>query len=162
MESAYLAMEPLRQLEGTVVVSGVSPIGTEGTLHLRGQANYQIPRTLTVASGKRLNLEIAAGSTSAVAAGTPFNTGLGVSLIVNGRLTNSQTLLLGGGSLQGIGITENVTNSLGVVSPGNSVGILTVRDYSQSSGGTLSIELAGGFENVSDQLALVTQPSVAL
>jgi autotransporter-associated beta strand protein len=64
-------------------------------------------------------------------------------LIINGTSTSSTTVN-SGATLGGTGtITGNVTNS-GTVSPGNSIGTLTINgNYTQTSAGTLALEVNG-------------------
>jgi autotransporter-associated beta strand protein len=65
----------------------------------------------------------------------------GGTLIINGTSTSSTTVE-SSATLGGIGaITGNVTNS-GTVSPGNSIGTLTIKgNYTQNPGGTLALEV---------------------
>ena len=63
-------------------------------------------------------------------------------LQVDGSIT-SNTFVNHGGTLAGTGtINGNVTNN-GTVSPGDAPGTLTVNSYTQMSGGTLLIDIAG-------------------
>jgi len=63
-------------------------------------------------------------------------------LKVDGSIT-SNTFVNHGGTLAGTGtINGNVTNN-GTVSPGDAPGTLTVASYTQASGGTLLIDIAG-------------------
>jgi uncharacterized protein with beta-barrel porin domain len=68
-----------------------------------------------------------------------------------GAKLTSPVAVNAGGTLSGHGtVVGNVTNSGGVVSPGGSIGTLTIQgDYTQSSTGTLAIELT---PNASSQL----------
>jgi autotransporter-associated beta strand protein len=77
------------------------------------------------------------------------------SLIVDGSIASVQALVNASGLLGGRGfIGGNVTNS-GIVSPGDSPGTLTVSgNYSQSSTGTLRIEIAGLGAGQHDLLAV--------
>ena len=60
-------------------------------------------------------------------------------LIVNGQIVGD-TEILAGGTLSGTGQTANLTNS-GTVAPGNSIGTLSVANYTQNAGSTLEIEI---------------------
>jgi outer membrane autotransporter protein len=66
------------------------------------------------------------------------------SLIVDGSIASAETFVNPGGLLGGNGSLDgNLTNS-GIVSPGNSPGKLTVNgNYTQTTNGTLLIEIAG-------------------
>ncbi|MBV9275684.1 MAG: autotransporter domain-containing protein [Verrucomicrobia bacterium] len=66
------------------------------------------------------------------------------SLIVDGSIASAQTLVEAAGFLGGTGlIGGNLVND-GIVNPGNPVGTLTVSgDYTQTSSGTLRIQIAG-------------------
>src|SRR5262249_12394348 len=79
----------------------------------------------------------------------------GGSLIVDGSVASAQTLVNAGGLLGGGGtIGGSVLNS-GIVSPGNSPGTLTVAgNYTQTTGGTLRIEIAGLGPTEHDLLAI--------
>ncbi len=76
-------------------------------------------------------------------------------LQVNGRIASPSTFVNAGGTLSGRGlIGGNVFNS-GIVSPGPSAGTLTVRgNFTQSSPGTLAIEVAGTNPGQFDVLAV--------
>jgi autotransporter-associated beta strand protein len=64
-------------------------------------------------------------------------------LKVDGSIT-SNTFVNHGGTLAGTGtINGDVTNNGGTVSPGDAPGSLTVASYTQASGGTLLIDIAG-------------------
>ena len=76
-------------------------------------------------------------------------------LIVDGSIASRNTYVNAGGLLGGRGIIGgNVFNS-GVVSPGSSVATLTIKgNYTQSSAGTLVIEVAGKSAGQHDLLAV--------
>ena len=76
-------------------------------------------------------------------------------LQVDGRISSNNTIVNLGGTLSGIGtIGGNVLNG-GTVSPGHSVGTLTVKgNYTQTAAGTLIIEVAGSKKGQADLLAV--------
>lgn len=76
-------------------------------------------------------------------------------LLVNGSTTSQRTYVNPGGTLGGYGrVGGNVFNS-GNVSPGNSIGTLTIgKNYNQSSNGTLTIEISGKRSGQYDVLAV--------
>src|SRR5262249_9648402 len=68
----------------------------------------------------------------------------GGSLIVDGSISSAQTVVNAGGLLGGNGTLNGDLLNSGTVSPGNSPGTLTVAgNYTQTTGGTLRIEIAG-------------------
>ncbi len=89
----------------------------------------------------------------------------GGSVTANGEVqVVSNVYLLQGGTLGGSGIVDsNVTNSGGVVVPGNSPGTLTIQGtYTQQTGGAMTVEIGGtvaGTEH--DQLAVTGAVSLA-
>jgi outer membrane autotransporter protein len=87
------------------------------------------------------------------------------SLIVDGSIASAQTFVNAGGLLGGTGIiSDDLTNS-GIVSPGNSPGLLgtlTVNgNYTQTTGGTLQIEIAGTAPGQFDVLSVGGHASLA-
>jgi hypothetical protein len=74
---------------------------------------------------------------------------------VDGSLTTS-TFNLIGGTLKGTGdIAATVNNTGGTINPGDSPGELTVGSFSQGSGGTLDVEVAGTGTGQFDVLAVI-------
>jgi autotransporter-associated beta strand protein len=66
------------------------------------------------------------------------------SLIINGSIASTQTVVNLGGFLGGTGLIEGNLVNNGTVSPGNPVGTLTVGgNYTQSASGTLRISVGG-------------------
>jgi PEP-CTERM motif len=65
--------------------------------------------------------------------------------VVNGTLNSAAPVQIQGGTLTGVGtIKGDVNNSGGSVSPGDAPGMLTINgNYTQGSGGTLTIQLGG-------------------
>jgi hypothetical protein len=82
----------------------------------------------------------------------------GMALVSGGSVLSVGTLNLLGGTLSGTGTIDGIINNASVVSPGTSLGILTVaagKDYQQATTGTLQLEIGGhtpGFQY--DQLAV--------
>ncbi|MEX0643475.1 MAG: hypothetical protein WD468_12280 [Pirellulales bacterium] len=146
----------LNVIESSANLSAISSIIDGGKLHLSGGGTFQIPRVLTAATGKSLMIDVSSGATATPSAGSPFSIDDRISLSINGRLANTQPLILNGGTLQGGGTTGNVTNIEAIVSPGNSVGVLTVGVFNQGIAGGLHIELLGGPNHASDQLRAQT------
>jgi outer membrane autotransporter protein len=77
------------------------------------------------------------------------------SLIVDGSIASTQTLVSPGALLGGHGFLGGDLVSSGIVSPGNSPGTLTVSgNYTQNANGTLRIEIAGLAPGQHDLLAI--------
>ena len=70
---------------------------------------------------------------------TAVNSG---TLAVNGRITSNTTVKLGA-ILQGTGTIDGDVTNEGTVSPGNSIGTLTAKNFAQRAGATLLIEVNG-------------------
>ncbi|WP_075090297.1 hypothetical protein [Verrucomicrobium spinosum] len=92
------------------------------------------------------NAQFQGGTT--VLNGTSFLAGTtsvtGGSLLVNGNLMTPQVNVSRGALLGGNGYISGNVHNAGTVSPGNSIGHLTIGgNYTQTSGGTLLIEVAG-------------------
>jgi autotransporter-associated beta strand protein len=80
-------------------------------------------------------------STNTYCGATKVNSG---SLIVDGSIASTQTLVNAGGLLGGKGVIGGSLVNSGIVSPGDSPGKLSVNgNFTQTSGGTLEIEVAG-------------------
>lgn len=68
----------------------------------------------------------------------------GASLLKGGVLATSSTLQINGGILSGNGMVSAVVSNAGQISPGLSAGSLTISgNYTQSSGGILTVEIGG-------------------
>ena len=104
--------------------------GGLATVDVTNQGRIQVAQTLNVWGGGTVRLMTGGGIT--VGANSPA--------AADGELrVNAQGLLSGSGTIIG-----NVLNAAGTVAPGNSPGILSVTgNYTQSSAGTLQIELGG-------------------
>ncbi|MEX0611546.1 MAG: hypothetical protein WD229_05470, partial [Pirellulales bacterium] len=92
-------------------------------------------------------------------------TGGGTLAINNSVLADGGSIVLqGGGSVAGSGsVAGNVTNLSGLLSPGNSPGMLRIAgDYAQGIGGSLLIEIAGTLAGAQyDQLAVTGTVTLA-
>ncbi len=121
---------------GTPALAGLTTNATAGSLTLQNGASLTTPG----AFANQGNLVVSSGSTLTVSGGF---IGSGVST-VNGTLTAGTATVSGGGTLNGSGtIAANLANN-GVVSPGNSPGVLTINGtYTQGSGGALDLEIGG-------------------
>ena len=105
------------------------------------------------------------GTNTLVLSGTNTYTGAtvidGGSLIVNGAIASASTLVNRLGVLGGGGVIGGNVLNQGTVSPGNSPGTLTVKgNYTQTSGGTLVIEVAGPNVGQHDVLAVGGQANL--
>lgn len=153
--SATLGSGPLN-LHGAVVLNQasqtVSGLSGTGALTLNGTA-FTVNSAQTNTFGGTIN-----GSGSLMTAGTGTLTLNGVNTFSGGTTVASGTLAIGDasspgarlaggvnvqalGTLMGHGRIDGLLSNSGNVAPGGSVGILTVADYTQSSSGTLSIEV---------------------
>ena len=168
---------------GSFDISGLTTAGMEiGSIE--GSGNYFLgSKTLSV-GGNNLSTTVSGviqdggfvggtgGSLTKVGTGTLTLTGTNTytgtttvnagSLIVDGSIASAQTLVNAGGLLRGHGsLGGNLVNS-GIVSPGDSPGTLTVNGgYTQNSGGTLRIEVAGLAPSQHDLLAVNGHASLA-
>jgi uncharacterized protein with beta-barrel porin domain/subtilisin family serine protease len=123
---------------------------TNQTADIQAEALFIADRDVTFETPAGLSLEVEEGVT--IAAGE---------LIVNGSLTETAGLggsevVIAGGILGGSGTitaSRGLFNSGGVVSPGNSIGTLTVNgNYTQGAAGTLFIEIDS--TTLNDRLAV--------
>jgi autotransporter-associated beta strand protein len=84
------------------------------------------------------------------------------SLLVEGSIASALTTVQAGGLLGGHGALGGSLVNSGVVSPGGSIGTLTVSgNYTQTAGGTLRIKVAGPAPGAHDLLAVKGQASLA-
>lgn len=131
-------------------------------------ANYVFDATLNGgannAAGSATGL-VGSGLIDAVAGRTIFNSNQGDFtgtlqasdqgiLQVNGNLSGATAMILAGGQLEGNGIVGNTTNA-GIISPGNSIGTLTVDGNYVGDNGVLQIEsVLGNDSSATDKLLI--------
>jgi autotransporter-associated beta strand protein len=138
--------------ESAVSISAINSAPGGGSLRLDG-GRFILPQALNNDVGVGdLSLEIGPSAVASVTGSGPLVIDDGETLIVNGTLTNAVSVQLVGGSLQGVGVLSQVSNLLGELAPGNSLGVMTVGNYTQGAGGTLTMEIFGDPGQLSDQL----------
>jgi uncharacterized repeat protein (TIGR01451 family) len=127
----------------TTLASGM-PFNNTGTVDAQAGTIRIAVGTSSGAFNTAAGADIAFYSgTHTLTTGATF-TGAGRALLAGGTLTSSQPITINGGTLGGNGtINANVVNNA-IVAPGTSPGGLTINgNYTQSSGASLNIELAG-------------------
>ena len=168
---------------GSFDISGLTTAGMRiGSIE--GSGNYFLGSKTLAVGGNNLSTTVsgviqdgglsggAAGSLTKIGTGTLTLTGKNTytgtttinagSLIVDGSIASQQTFVNAGAVLRGHGSLGGSLVNSGIVSPGDSPGTLTVnRDYTQNSGGTLRIEVAGLALNQHDLLAVNGHASLA-
>jgi autotransporter-associated beta strand protein len=138
--------------DSTVVLPAVNAAQGGGSLRLDG-GRFSIPAKLNNdPNAGNLVLEIGPTAIAQLTTSASLVIGDGDTLVVNGSLSNTTPVILGGGTLQGVGKLGLVSNVQGEVAPGNSVGVLTTNIFNQSPGGLLTMEVFGGPGLLSDQL----------
>src|SRR5262249_18549578 len=122
---------------GTITGSGFG-------LTLAGAGNGTISSIIGTGTGTLTKNGVGTWTLSGENTYTGATTVNGGSLIIDGSIASAQTFVNSGGLLGGQGfLGGNLVNS-GIVSPGNSPGTLIVNgNYTQTTGGTLQIEIAG-------------------
>src|SRR5262249_12112061 len=108
-----------------------------------GSGTFLVRGGSTIINQETWNLDISGGTyiqnsgTTTIFPSNSFGNGTGN--------FNANSVTISGGTLKGTGtIFCSVSNTGGIVAPGNSPGILTINgDYTQSSSGTLNIEIGG-------------------
>lgn len=142
---------------GSRILSSSSSQNLQSTLNSNAATG-----SLTIQNGNafQANAAFTNAGTLTVGTGSSFTkTGIytqsaaSANTIVHGTLTCT-SVSLAGGVLQGTGmLMGNVSNSGGVIRPGTSPGILTINgDFTQTTGGTLELEIGGTAETAFDQL----------
>jgi hypothetical protein len=123
----------------TNTASGTVNVPASKTLVLyTGQpSSFQNAGAVNVAGQLQAPSYVQTGGTTTLTAAGATNT---LALVAGGAVQ------LQGGTLRGTGIVDgDVQNTSGTIAPGTSPGILTFnRNYSQSAGGTLAVDVAGG------------------
>jgi outer membrane autotransporter protein len=109
----------IQAASGNIILTG--PVYGAGPLLKTGAGSLQVWNDLILGG----NIEVQQGLLS-----------------LNGRTTSNSVILSNGAMLGGIGRIEGNVLSRGTVSPGNSIGTLTIDgNYQQTSSGTLDIEI---------------------
>ncbi len=124
-------------LAGGTVTAGSYTLGGGGLALAGGTLN--VTNVLTVSSGATLS-----GGAGTLNAGTVIISNGGVLTPGGGTVTIGTTNIQAGGTLNGVGTVAGNVITDGIVSPGNSPGILTIAgNFVQGSAGLLNIELGG-------------------
>jgi autotransporter-associated beta strand protein len=132
---------------GTFLANGGTTSTLNGVISGIGSFIKDGPGTLTLTAANTYT-----GATT-VAAG---------SLLVEGSIASPLTTVDMGGLLGGHGLLGGSLVNSGIVSPGGSIGTLTVAgNYTQSAGGTLRIEVAGAAPGAHDLLVVHGHASLA-
>ncbi|MEM9367087.1 MAG: hypothetical protein AAGD07_13920, partial [Planctomycetota bacterium] len=181
----FLGADAVLQNNGTLTVTNVNLINA--TLENGGQVIYQGGGNLRTSPQGRINNRVGGvftvqdgglnGTGQFLNEGVLRNLGPDVSTIsitvvdgggtidvAAGTLQLTRNLNLNAaGSLSGVGTLDaNVTNTNGSISPGTSPGTLTIDgNYTQLSGGLLSIEIAGSQADAFDQLIVTGTANLA-
>lgn len=150
--------------EGTTdALAGLQRIARGGHLEVRSGRTFDTPGNLTSDFGR---LTVGAGCAFNVH-GLYTQTGNGEvgegATCVNGALSSDNgTLAIQGGTLCGTGTVDDNVNCAGWVSPGASVGTLTIAgNYTQTENATCEIELGGTAPGQTDLLQVNGQASLA-
>jgi autotransporter-associated beta strand protein len=141
-------------ITGNVIDNGVLAFNRSDSVTFDGVISGQ--GTLVKQGGGTLTLT---GMSTEFTGPTMVNNG---SLIVDGSIASTQTLVSPGALLGGHGFLGGDLVSSGIVSPGNSPGTLTVNgNYTQNANGTLRIEVAGLAPSQHDLLVVNGHASLA-
>jgi hypothetical protein len=109
-----------------------------------------LPDTLQAFFDSRFVVKIAPHTVADIALQTDVRDG--VTLIVDGRVSDTGTLAVDGGTVSGNGFVDSLFNYRGTIEPGASIGALSADTFLQGPGGLLDMELVGGPHRLSDQL----------
>jgi outer membrane autotransporter protein len=141
-------------ITGNVIDNGILAFNRSDSVTFNGVISGQ--GTLVKQGGGILTLT---GMSTEFTGATAVNEG---SLIVDGSIASTQTLVSPGALLGGHGFLGGDLVSSGIVSPGNSPGTLTVNgNYTQNANGTLRIEVAGLAPSQHDLLVVNGHASLA-
>jgi hypothetical protein len=125
---------------GTTGTLGGTVNNTNGMISLLG-GSVLLVNTSAFTNAGFITMDI--GSTLTMGAGNNFTQTSGQTT-VNGTLNATGQVNIAGGILNGTGTVNADVNSGGRVNPGQSPGVLNITgNYTQTSGGTLGIELNG-------------------
>lgn len=140
---SFTSFENARFQGGTVVLNGTSTFDNgfslgAGSLVFNGSVTVPSPAGIAISGA---SLVVNGQLTVPTAFGISLPSG---SLIVNGQLLTPALLVGRNALLGGNGFISGSVVNAGTVSPGNSIGKLTIGgNYTQTSSGTLLIEIAG-------------------
>jgi hypothetical protein len=151
---------------GNLSMSG-STFSNTGTIRSSNNGNIAIGNSTATSNAGNI-------ITTSISSNISFNTDItnlsGGSIVNNGRFrVFNGSLILAGGTLSGTGtvisdpgnVSGQLFNTGGIVSPGNSAGMLTIQSgYQQSGTGTLLIELGGTSAGQFDVLAVTGMASL--
>lgn len=148
---AFNNASELRVFNNLTVTSGLFQVGV-GSATISGDT-ITVPNDFTKLGQGLLNIlgNVVVNGVASVTNGT---------LAVNGMLSAQQLIVQANTYLQGNGLISADVVNYGTVSPGNSIGTLTVNgNFTQASSGTLQIEIASG--SVFDRLIVSQGASLA-
>jgi len=126
--------------------------GAEDALILLGSNGEDIGKFFSFDTLSMQGADWSLSGTGTISLSTEVTAGI---LRVNGMLTSPSVRVDAAATLGGIGTLVGDVTSIGTISPGNSIGTLTIAGNYTGSGGTLEIESElGGDESPSDRLVV--------
>ncbi len=146
-----------------------NPVGNVGVMSLTG-GRYRAPElvqrgTMTVGAGdSTLESSTAFDGAGATTIGASGNLHIVGSALVNPGHTFSgagRITVDAGSTLRGNGTANVLVSNNGLVTPGTSIGTLTVGSFTQGAGGSLQIELQGDAANQADRLTITGATTLA-